>query len=251
MKKMKKCNVLSAAALLALTISLTGCGGTQKEDKSTGTAQDAIAAAVEAAQESEAEALKEENLGSNEGKDLSAYEKLYTFTLAGKELNMSCQLQEMLDDGWAFEDSAVTMDGADVVSLNESVDKGTLYDVIETPDFNMHKTIDGEDHVMMVGIYSDTHDKKTLGEYRVGYLYVKEDMGLDLEMNTGITFGSTIEEVKEVYGEPTSESEGIMSYQFGDEDLALMPNRPEFLNFYVNEGKVYMISMQYFPILTK
>lgn len=243
--------MLSAALMLTMAISVTGCGSEAKEENTAQNAQEAIEAAVDAVMEENKEALKEENLGSNAGKDLSSYEKIYTFTLEGKEYHLSCQFQDMLDDGWAFSEDVVTMDGADVVTLNESVEKGTQFDVIETPDFTLYKTVDGKELPLMVGIYSDSTTKKILGEYRVGFLYVRDDMGLDLVMDTGITFGNTIEEVKEVYGEPFSESADILSYQFGDEDLALMPERPEFLNFYVKEGKVYMISMQYFPVLSK
>ncbi len=248
---MKKYKELSAALLLALAVSVTGCGTeTKQTQSSSAAAQDAIQAAVDAAKESEKEALKEENLGSNEGKDLSAYEKVYSFTLAGKEYTLSGSLQELLDDGWVFSDEAVTMDGTEVVTLNEAVEKGTKFDTVETPDFSMFKTIDGTTYEVMMGIYSDSSEPKTLGEFHLGYLYVKEDLGLDLAMNTGITFGSSEEEVREVYGAPASEAEGILSYRFTDEEVALMPNRPEFLNFYVNDGKVYMVSMQYFPVLS-
>lgn len=243
--------MLSAALMLTMAISVTGCGSEAKEENTAQTAQEAIEAAVDAAMGDTTEALKEENLGSNAGKDLSSIEKNYTFTLDGKEYHLSCQFQKMLDDGWAFSDGEVTMDGADVVTLNESVERGTQFDVVETPDFTLYKTVDGKEVPLMVGIYSDSTTKKILGEYRLGFLYVRDDMGLDLVMNTGITFGNTIEEVKEVYGEPVSESSEILCYQFGDADVAFMPERPEFLNFYVKEGKVYMISMQYFPVMSK
>ncbi len=254
---MKPYGKITAAALLAVTLALTGCGSdnTESEDTSAATsaekAQAALEAAVDAAMESEEEALSEENIGSNAGKDLSAYEKIYTFTLAGEEYSLSCPLQDLLNDGWSFSDEAITLEGTEVISLNESLERGTEFDTIETPDFSMFKTIDGTTYEVMMGIYSDTTEPKGLGEYRVGYLYVKEDLGLDLVLDTGITFGADEEEVREVYGEPASEAEGILSYSFIEEDVALMPNRPEFLNFYVNEGKVYMISMQYFPVISK
>lgn len=254
---MKKCKVMTAACIMALAITISGCGTqSQKEVKSNSAdssakAQEAIEAAVDAAQESEKEALKEENLGSNEGQNLSSFEKLYTFTLAGKEYHLSCPVQELLDDGWKFSNEDVTMDGTDAVTLNEAVERGTKFDSIETPDFNLYKTIDGKTYQVMMGIYSDSNTPKTLGEYRLGYLYVREDLGLDLVMNTGITFGDSEAAVREVYGEPASEAQGILSYQFTDEDVALMSNRPEFLNFYINDGTVYMISMQYFPVMSK
>lgn len=248
---MKITKVQSAAVLLALAISATGCSGKSgAEVSSSEKAQAAIEAAVDAAKESEAEALKEENLGSNEGADLSPYEKLYTFTLAGKEYSLSCPVQELLDDGWVFSEKDVTMDGTEAVTLNEAVEKGTKFDVIETPDFSMFKTIDGTSYEVMMGIYSDSTKPKTLGEFRLGYIYVRQDLGLDMILDTGITFGDSEKAVREVYGEPISEAEGVLSYSFTDESVALMPNRPDFLNFYVNKGTVYMISLQYFPVLS-
>lgn len=248
---MRKYKLMSAVLLLTMGLSVSGCGADAQKEDSSAKAQNAIEAAVDAAQQSEAEDLKEENLGSNEGKDLSSYEKLYTFTLDGKEYHMSCPAQELFDDGWVFSNDAVTMDGPNVITLNEAIEKGTKFDVVETPDFTVYKTIDGETYKMMVGLCSDSTEPKTLGEYRLDYIYVNEETGLDFELGTGITFGDKEKTVREVYGEPTSEAEGILSYQFTGGEVALMPNRPEFMNFYVNEGKVYMVSMQYFPVLSK
>ncbi|MDO4615890.1 MAG: hypothetical protein Q4B03_00320 [Lachnospiraceae bacterium] len=277
---MKRYNKAAAAVFLAVSLTAVGCGGetqtveeettVSEETETTGSettgseaaaeadgssssekAQAAIEAAVDAALESQEEALNTEDLGSNEGVDLSVYEETYSFTLAGREYSLSCPVQELLDDGWRFSNEAVTMDGTEVITLNEAVQKGVTFDAIETPDFSMFKTIDGTTYEVMMGIYSDSNEPKTMGELRLGYLYVKEDLGLDLVLGTGITFGDSEAAVREVYGEPTSEAEGILSYQFTDGEVALMPDRPDFLNFYVNDGKVYMISMQYFPVLSK
>ncbi|MDO4489621.1 MAG: hypothetical protein Q4B85_00895 [Lachnospiraceae bacterium] len=248
---MRRFKALPAAMLLALTLSVTGCGAQKETEKNRAeNTEEALESAIEAAQESQKEALKKENLGSNEGVDLSAYEKVYGFTLGEEEYYLSCPVQMLLDNGWEFSDDNVTMDGTEVVTLNEAVAKGTKFDAIETPDFNLYKTIEGETYQVMMGLYSDSNQPKTLGEFRLGYLYVKQDLGVSLEMNTGITFGATEEEVKGVYGEPVTQTEEILCYQFTEDTVALMPDRPEFLNFYMQEGKVYMISMQYFPVLS-
>ncbi len=250
---MRKKKILSAVLLLALSISAAGCGSDSSSETSasSATADDVIQSAVEAAQQSEEEALTWENLGSNEGKDLSEYEEIYTFTLGGEEYSLSCPMQDLYDNGWKFSNSEITMDGGNKVTMNEAIKRGALFDSIEIPDYQMYNTIDGTTYSIMMGLYSDSNESKTLGEYRLGYLYVKEEYGIDFELASGITFGDSEAAVKEVYGEPASEADGILSYQFTDEDVALMPNRPDFINFYLEDGEVYMISMQYFPVLSK
>lgn len=243
---------LIAITLLA-SLAIAGCGSENKEDstESAKTASEAIAAAVEAAQEASEEIVMEEDLGSNEGVDLTPYEKLYTFTLDGKEYHLDCSAKELFDDGWRFSNDDVTMDGPDVVTLNEALAKGTLFDAVEAPYFYMYKTDNDETKKMLVGIYSDSNEKKTLNDFYFGYFYVQDDAGIPLELATGITFGSTAEEVKECYGEPVSESSGILSYMFTGDDVAVMPDRPEFLNFYVADGKVFKISLQFCPVMSK
>ncbi len=250
---MKNRKLLSAALLLAVSITAAGCGSDSSSESSASSAaaEDVIQSAVEAAQQSEAESLTWENLGSNEGADLSEYEELYTFTLGGEEYTLSCPMQELFDNGWKFSNSEITMDGSNKVTMNEAIQRGALFDSIEIPDYTMYNTIDGTTYSIMMGMYSDSNEQKTLGEYSLGYLYVKEEYGIDFVLASGITFGDSEEAVREVYGEPASEAEGVLSYSFTDDEVALMPNRPEFLNFYVNDGKVYMISMQYFPVLSK
>lgn len=253
---MKKIKLMPIALIAALSVSLSACGASKEVSETeqapaVQTASEAIAAAVEAAQQGDNGVLLEKDLGSNEGVDLEQYQDIYTFILDGKEYHLSGSTKDLFEDGWVFSNEDITMDGTDVVTLNEALKRGTTFDAIETPDYTLYKTVDGETRKMMVGIYSDTNQMKTLNEFHIGYLYVREDAGIPLEMITGITFGSTIEEVKEFYGDPVSESSGVMSYMFTEGDVAMMPDRPEFLNFYVNEGKVYMISMQYFPVLSK
>lgn len=252
---MKNNRLIPMVLLATAAVLVSGCGSnadnTKTSSETASNATEAIEAAIEAAQQGSDGITMEDDLGSNEGVDLTPYEKIYSFTLDGEEYHLSGKMQDLFEDGWVFLDEYITMDGTDVVTLTEAIEKGTTFDAVETPDYTLCKTVDGTTYQMMVGIYSDTNEMKTLNDFYLGYLYVKEDSGLQLELATGITFGATVEEVKETYGDPVSESSGVLSYMFTDGDVAFMPDRPEFMNFYVKDGKVYMISMQYFPVMSK
>lgn len=198
-------------------------------------AEEPIAAATKASAEEESKAAAETDAEED------PVDHIYTFTLNETTYTLPCAVTEFTDNGWNL--GSGTLDAhtyANTIGFYEGSQNSIAFEILNQTDD------DGVDinELIVIGI-TVTNANITEDDYT-------------FETADGIVPGMTVDEVKEVYGEPDFEHETYMSYQFqkryeaeGLRDYGVAYAEEDEFTLYLEEDTVDRVQLEYFGIETE
>lgn len=184
------------------------------------------------------EASTEKETSEDLEEDEDPVDHIYTFTLNETTYTLPCAVTEFTDNGWNL--GSGTLDAntyANTIGSYESSQNYITFEILNQTDD------DGVDinELIVIGI-------------TVTNANITED-GFKFETADGIVPGMTVDEVKEVYGEPDFEHETYMSYQFqkryeteGLRDYGVSYAGEDEFTLYLKEDTVDRVQLEYFGV---
>ena len=182
--------------LIAVTVILTGCGkGSNKEEQGNQNDKQQEKSEIAEDKKEQADENKDRNKDIEKAETVEGLsDDLYSFqfSLDGKVYTLPCEFKELQDNGWEIEDYT-----EDFKLAPNQYSIGTYI------------TKDGIS--LSTGFINFSKNEVTLDQCSIGEISIDEyleDKHADFSIAKGIKVGSTRDEVKAAFGEPTESYEG-------------------------------------------
>ena len=182
--------------LIAVTVILTGCGkGSNKEEQGNQNDKQQEKSEIAEDKKEQADENKDRNKDIEKAETVEGLsDDLYSFqfSLDGKVYTLPCEFKELQDNGWEIEDYT-----EDFKLAPNQYSIGTYI------------TKDGIS--LSTGFINFSKNEVTLDQCSIGEISIDEyleDKHADFSIAKGIKVGSTREDVKAAFGEPTESYEG-------------------------------------------
>lgn len=182
--------------LIAVTVILTGCGkGSNKEEQGNQNDKQQEKSEIGEDKKEQADENKDKNKDIEKAETVEGLsDDLYSFqfSLDGKVYTLPCEFKELQDNGWEIEDYT-----EDFKLAPNQYSIGTYI------------TKDGIS--LSTGFINFSKNEVTLDQCSIGEISIDEyleDKHADFSIAKGIKVGSTREDVKAAFGEPTESYEG-------------------------------------------
>ena len=124
---------------------------------------------------------------------------IYTFTLNGDTYTLPCKVTDFTDNGWDL--GSGTLDASTYARTTGFYKGGSEYVIFEVLNDTEENSVDLSELTVVAA------------EVTQNFMDVE---GYEFETADGIHLGMTIDEIKEIYGEPSSENTSYICYRFQD-----------------------------------